>query len=90
MIMGTLTKSFYDMLLAKEAIKERVSSSQLAKDMGMNPWVADKRMKSVANVEKEYLEKAVSLCSECDKKLKSFSADQYAHIELLLEKLLIK
>ena len=90
MIMGTLTKSFYDMLLAKEAIKERVSSSQLAKDMGMNPWVADKRMKSVANIEKEYLEKAVSLCSECDKKLKSFSADQYAHIELLLEKLLIK
>lgn len=90
MIMGTLTKSFYDMLIAKEARKEGVTAGQLAKDMGMNPWVADKRMKSVQYIKKEYLENAVSLCAECDKKLKSFSADQYAHIELLLEKLLIK
>ncbi len=90
MIMGTLTKSFYDLLIAKEAKKEGVSSSQLAKDMAMNPWVAEKRMKTASNVKKEYLENAVTLCAECDRKLKSFSADQYSHIELLLEKLLVK
>lgn len=90
MIMGTLTKSFYDMLIAKEAKKEGVSSSQLAKDMAMNSWVAEKRMRSVSTIKSDYLKNAVSLCAECDKKLKSFSADQYAHIELLLEKLLVK
>ena len=90
LIMGTLTKSFYDMLIAKEAKKEGISSSQMAKDMSMNPWVAEKRMKSASNVSKDYIEKALTLCGECDQKLKSFSADPYAHIELLLEKLLVK
>ncbi len=90
LIMGTLIKSFYDMLIAKEARKEGVTSSQMAKDMAMNPWVAEKRMKSSQAVKKEYLEMALSLCSECDQRLKSFSSDQYAHIELLLEKLLVK
>jgi DNA polymerase-3 subunit delta len=90
LIMGTLIKSFYDMLIAKEARKEGVTSSQMAKDMAMNPWVAEKRMKSSQSVKKEYLEMALSLCSECDQRLKSFSSDQYAHIELLLEKLLAK
>ncbi len=89
-IMGTLTKNFYDMLLAKEARKEGISSAVLAKDFSMNAWAAEKRMRSAAGVTSQYLEKAIYECSECDKKLKSFSADQYAHIELLLEKLLRK
>ncbi len=89
-IMGTLTKNFYDTLLAKEAKKSGVSSAMLAKDFSMNSWVAEKRMRSATSVTNQYLEKAIHECSECDKKLKSFSADQYAHIELLLEKLLLK
>ena len=88
MIMGTLIKSFYDMLLCKEAKKEGISASKLAKDFAMNSWVAEKRMKSSQNVSKEYVEFAINECSECDKKLKSFSSNQYIHIELLLEKLL--
>ncbi len=90
LIMGTLIKSFYDTLLAREAKKEGVRSEALAKDFAMNPWVAEKRMRAASSVSREYLEKAISLSSECDKKLKSFSSDQYIHIELLLEKLLHK
>jgi len=90
LIMGTLTKNFYDMLIAKEARMTGISSAQMAKDFAMNSWVAEKRSKSVMNIKREYLVNAVSLCAECDKKLKSFSADQYAHIELLLEKLIAK
>ncbi len=90
LIMGTLTKNFYDMLIAKEARMTGISSAQMAKDFAMNSWVAEKRSKSVMNIKREYLVNAVSLCAECDKKLKSFSADQYAHIELLLEKLISK
>ncbi len=90
LIMGTLTKSFYDIYLAKGAKKEGVSSSNLSKDFSINPWVADKRMRSASNISDDYLKTAINLCAECDKKLKSFSSDQYAHIELLLEKLLAK
>jgi DNA polymerase-3 subunit delta len=90
LIMGTLTKNFYDMLIAKEARMTGISSAQMAKDFAMNSWVAEKRSKSVMNIKREYLVNAVSICAECDKKLKSFSADQYAHIELLLEKLISK
>jgi DNA polymerase III delta subunit len=88
MIMGTLTKSFFDMLIAKEGKKSGISSAQLAEDFSMNAWAAEKRMKSSSSVSEEYLKDAVLKCDECDKKLKSFSADQYMHIELLLEKLL--
>ena len=90
LIMGTLIKNFYDTLLAKEAKKEGVYSQALAKDFAMNPWVAEKRMRAASSVSKEYLEKAITLSFQCDKKLKSFSSDQYIHIELLLEKLLLK
>ncbi len=90
MIMGTLTKSFFDMLIAKEAKTSGIPSAQMAKDFSMNAWAADKRMKSASSVSKEYLQDAILKCDECDKKLKSFSADQYMHIELLLETLLYK
>jgi DNA polymerase-3 subunit delta len=90
LIMGTLIKNFHDLLVAKEAKKEGVASAVLAKDFAMNPWVANKRMQSATSVSREYLQKAIFLCAECDKRLKSFSSDQYAHIELLLEKLIAK
>ena len=90
MIMGTLTKSFFDMLIAKEGKNSGVTSSQMAKDFSMNAWAADKRMKSAASLSKEYLQDAILKCDECDKKLKRFSSDQYMHIELLLESLLYK
>ncbi len=90
MIMGTITKYYSDTLLAKKAKKENISSSQFAKELSMNPWAAEKRIKSAALLSEEYIKTAIKECAECDKRLKSFSSDQYAHIELLLEKLIKK
>lgn len=70
-IANVFYRTFLDMWKAVIALKAGKSSSDMARDFGMNPYGASKVMKNTRNVSSKFLNSAVMLSLKLDRELKS-------------------
>ena len=82
-IMGTVAKSFCDMLYVKTAFSENRSQSTTKAAVGMADWLYRRTLASAQKIDIQSLQHIVIACNDTDKRLKTFSGDPYTQLELL-------
>ena len=82
-IMGTVAKSFCDMLYVKTAFSENRSQSTTKSAVGMADWLYRRTLASAQKIDMQSLQHIVIACNDTDKHLKTFSGDPYTQLELL-------
>ena len=79
--MGTIAKSYSEMLLVKTGLESGRSESEVASDLKMPVWRVKKTAASAAGSDKRRIAYAIARISDADNKLKSFSGNPDRIIE---------
>lgn len=82
-IMGTVAKNFCDMLYVKSSFIEKKDAVTSRNAISMPDWLYKRTLASTSKVSIATLRRIVAACDKADKKLKSYSGDQYTQLELL-------
>lgn len=82
-IMGTVAKNFCDMLYVKTAFIEKKDPATTRSAIGMPDWLYRRTLASTSKISVKSLSRIIEACNKVDKKLKSYSGDQYTQLELL-------
>ncbi len=83
-ILGTVSKLCSELLQVKVLRDCGLSSTEIASKLKMHEYVLSLRLKSASARSIEALEKAVTLCRNADRKIKSTRLDSFRVIELLI------
>lgn len=83
LIMATVSKNFCDMLYVKACFAENKNPQEVKSAVGMADWLYRKTLAAAGKTDVASLRRIVCACQDTDRKLKSYSGDQYTQLELL-------
>lgn len=84
LILRSISKIFTDLCIVKSLMMKGLQKSEIAQKMKMHEYPVSLRMKAASGKQYGELSKAVRLCFETDRKIKSTPADKYLLIEMLI------
>lgn len=87
MILGSIITVYSKLYTVKNLLESGMIKNEIAKATGMHEYQAGLYVQRAAVCGKKGLEKAIELCREADKKLKSGSLDSYNVLDILVIKL---
>lgn len=91
-VLSAISSTYMEMLAAKCAAAQGVSSAAVVKDFRMNPkreFLVKRYMANLRNIEVDTLAECVLLCSEADRSLKRSRADGWMILETMLAKMMV-
>ena len=87
-IMGTVITTYDELLTYKMLTEAGMDKAEIAKRTGKNEYSVQVKLRALSKYSLAYLEKAVELCSNADREIKSMPFNKYYVIEELILKAL--